>query len=48
MNIGIVEENKVLRKWYEENGFIHIGTKKFVFFHSHAYIWKCVYKFVDC
>lgn len=32
MNIGILEENKVLRKWYEENGFIHIGTKKFVFF----------------
>ena len=22
MNIGIVEENKVLRKWYMENGFI--------------------------
>ena len=32
MSIGIVEENKVLRKWYENNGFIHIGTKKFDFF----------------
>lgn len=32
MNIGIVEENKVLRKWYEDNGFVHIGTKKFDFF----------------
>ena len=28
INIGIVEENKVLRKWYEDNGFIHVGTKK--------------------
>ena len=32
INIGIVEENKVLRKWYEDNGFVHVGTKKFVFF----------------
>ena len=32
INIGIVEENKVLRKWYENQGFIHIGTKKFDFF----------------
>ena len=32
INIGIVEENKVLRKWYEDNGFIHVGTKKFDFF----------------
>ena len=32
MNIGIVEENTVLRKWYEDNGFMHIGTKKFDFF----------------
>lgn len=32
MNIGIVEENKVLKKWYIENGFIHTGTKKFDFF----------------
>ena len=32
MNIGIVEENKKLRKWYEENGAIHLGTKKFDFF----------------
>lgn len=32
MNIGIVEENTVLRKWYEDNGFVHTGTKKFDFF----------------
>ncbi len=32
MNIGIVEENKVLKEWYMENGFIHTGTKKFDFF----------------
>lgn len=32
MNIGIVEENKVLRKWYETFDFVHIGTKKFDFF----------------
>lgn len=29
MDIGIVEENTVLRKWYESFGFIHLGTKKF-------------------
>lgn len=32
MHIGIVEENKVLRKWYESFGFIHTGTQKFDFF----------------
>ena len=32
MNIGIVEENTILRKWYEELGFDHVGTKKFDFF----------------
>ena len=32
LKIGIVEENQVLRKWYESNGFIHLGTKKFDFF----------------
>lgn len=32
MSIGIVEENRVLREWYEDHGFIHIGTKKFDFF----------------
>ena len=32
INIGIVEENQVLRKWYEDQGFLHIGTKKFDFF----------------
>lgn len=32
LNIGIVEENKTLRKWYEAYGFVHIGTKKFDFF----------------
>ena len=32
MNIGIVEENRVLRTWYESCGFAHTGTKKFEFF----------------
>ena len=29
VNIGIVEENTVLKNWYAAYGFIHIGTKKF-------------------
>lgn len=32
MKIGIVEENRVLRRWYEKAGFVHVGTKKFGFF----------------
>ncbi len=32
MNIGIVEENQLLRKWYEDYGFYHIGNEKFDFF----------------
>lgn len=32
MNIGIVEENQILRKWYESFGFQHIKTQKFDFF----------------
>lgn len=32
INIGIVEENRVLREWYESFGFIHVGTKKYDFF----------------
>ena len=28
----IVEENTKLRKWYEENGAVHLGTHKFDFF----------------
>ncbi len=32
MNIGIVEENTVLRKWYEDKGFVHTNTMKFDFF----------------
>ena len=32
MNAGIVEENQVLRKWYEDFGFIHLGCKKYDFF----------------
>lgn len=26
ISIGIVEENKVLREWYEAFGFIHMST----------------------
>ncbi len=32
MNIGIIEENKTLRAWYEQNGAVHVGIKKFDFF----------------
>ena len=32
MTIGIVEENKRLRAWYEKYGFEHTGTQKFDFF----------------
>ncbi len=32
MNIGIVEENQVLKQWYETFGFMHTGTQKFDFF----------------
>ena len=32
MNIGIVEENVKLRKWYEKYGAVHLGTKKYDFF----------------
>ena len=32
MKLGIVEENQVLRRWYEKLGFIHVGTQKFDFF----------------
>ena len=32
LNLSIVEENTVLRKWYERNGAVHIGTQKFDFF----------------
>lgn len=32
MKIGIVEENTVLRKWYEAHGFVHTGTAVVDFF----------------
>ena len=32
MNLSIVEENAVLRKWYERHGAIHTGTENFDFF----------------
>ena len=32
MNIGIVEENQRLKKWYEKFDFSHIGAQKFDFF----------------
>lgn len=31
MHIGIVEENKVVKRWYEMMGFVHIGVEKFDF-----------------
>ena len=32
LKIGIVEENHILRKWYESFGFEHKGTEKYDFF----------------
>ena len=32
VKIGIVEENVVLRRWYERFGFEHTGTEKYDFF----------------
>ncbi len=32
VNIGIVEENVRLRKWYEKYGAVHIGTETYDFF----------------
>lgn len=32
MKLGIVEENTLLRRWYEQHGFVHTGTRKFDFF----------------
>lgn len=32
VDIGIVEENVKLRKWYEAHGAEHIGTEKYDFF----------------
>lgn len=32
LKIGIVEENKVLRKWYENYGFEHVGAEKYDYF----------------
>ena len=32
MNLSIVEENTVLRSWYESYGAVHTGTEKFDFF----------------
>lgn len=29
IKIGIVEENSILKEWYERIGFVHIGTNKF-------------------
>lgn len=32
MKIGIIEENEVLKQWYQSFGFAHTGTRKFDFF----------------
>lgn len=32
IHIGIVEENKILKSWYEKFGFVPIRTEKFDFF----------------
>ena len=42
MQLSIVEENTLLRKWYEQNGAVHTGTKKFDFFP-----FVCGYMMID-
>ena len=32
IKISIVEENKILRSWYEKHGFVHTNTVKYDFF----------------
>ena len=32
MRWSIVEENRMLREWYERNGAVHTGTEKYDFF----------------
>lgn len=32
LTLGLVEENRRLREWYEGFGFDHMGTKKYEFF----------------
>ncbi len=32
MKLSIVEENTVLRQWYEKSGFVHTETRKYDFF----------------
>lgn len=32
IKVGIVEENKLFRNWYESLGFVHTGTVKYDFF----------------
>lgn len=29
IKIGIIEESTILKNWYESNGFVHTGTRKF-------------------
>ena len=44
MNIGIVEENQRLKKWYESFGFKHRRTQKFDFFpFTCGYMNKCIF-----
>ena len=42
MRLSIVEENTVLRKWYEQHGAVHTGTEKFGFFP-----FTCGYMMID-
>ena len=29
IRLGMIDENKRLRKWYEDNGFVNVGYKKY-------------------
>ena len=48
MKLSIVEENTVLRKWYEAHGFIHICTQKYDSFpFTCGYLEKKLLLYVD-
>lgn len=29
IRLGMIDDNRLLRKWYEDNGFINVGYKKY-------------------
>jgi diamine N-acetyltransferase len=42
IKIGIIDENTVLKNWYEVNGFVHTGAKRFEHLPFTAGFMECV------